>query len=114
MYKVNWKKLTDQITQISIDIYQMAYDIAIDKGIMIADTKFEFGTDENDDLFIMDEVLTPDSSRFWSKETYQVGISPNSYDKQFIRDWLESQSWNKRLLLQGFLKTSFKKPVKNI
>ena len=73
----------------------MAYDIAIEKGIMIADTKFEFGTDENDDLFIMDEVLTPDSSRFWSKETYQVGISPHSFDKQFIRDWLESQSWNK-------------------
>ena len=89
------KKLTDHITQISLDIYQMAYDIAIEKGIMIADTKFEFGTDENDDLFIMDEVLTPDSSRFWSKETYQVGIPPHSFDKQFIRDWLESQSWNK-------------------
>ena len=62
---------------------------------MIADTKFEFGTDCSGKLFIMDEVLTPDSSRFWSKDNYQVGTSPHSFDKQFIRDWLESQDWDK-------------------
>jgi len=87
--------LTDQISNISLEIYKVAYEAALEKGIMIADTKFEFGTDSSGKLFIMDEVLTPDSSRFWSKDNYQVGTSPHSFDKQFIRDWLESQDWDK-------------------
>ena len=93
--KLIGQDLTDQISKISLEIYKVAYDIALEKGIMIADTKFEFGTDSNGKLFIMDEVLTPDSSRFWSKDSYQVGTSPHSFDKQFIRDWLESQDWDK-------------------
>ena len=93
--KLIGQDLTDQISKISLEIYKVAYEIALEKGIMIADTKFEFGTDSNGKLFIMDEVLTPDSSRFWSKDSYQVGTSPHSFDKQFIRDWLESQDWNK-------------------
>ena len=87
--------LSDQISNISLEIYKVAYEAALEKGIMIADTKFEFGTDSSGKLFIMDEVLTPDSSRFWSKDNYQVGTSPHSFDKQFIRDWLESQDWDK-------------------
>ena len=93
--KLIGQDLTDQISKISLEIYKVAYEIALEKAIIIADTKFEFGTDSNGKLFIMDEVLTPDSSRFWSKDSYQVGTSPHSFDKQFIRDWLESQDWNK-------------------
>ena len=93
--KLIGQDLTDQISKISLEIYKLAYEIVLEKGIIIADTKFEFGTDSNGKLFIMDEVLTPDSSRFWSKDSYQVGTSPHSFDKQFIRDWLESQDWNK-------------------
>ena len=93
--KLIGQDLTDQISKISLEIYKLAYEIVLEKGIMIADTKFEFGTDSSGKLFIMDEVLTPDSSRFWSKDSYQVGTSPHSFDKQFIRDWLENQDWNK-------------------
>jgi len=93
--KLIGQDLTEQISKISLEIYKGAYEIALEKGIMIADTKFEFGTDSSGKLFIMDEVLTPDSSRFWSKDSYQVGTSPHSFDKQFIRDWLESQDWDK-------------------
>ena len=93
--KLIGQDLIDQISKISLEIYKVAYEIALEKGIIIADTKFEFGTDSNGKLFIMDEVLTPDSSRFWSKDSYQVGTSPHSFDKQFIRDWLESQDWDK-------------------
>jgi len=94
-FKLIGQDLTDQISKISLEIYKLAYEIALEKGIMIADTKFEFGKDSSGKLFIMDEVLTPDSSRFWSKDSYQVGTSPYSFDKQFIRDWLESQDWDK-------------------
>ena len=93
--KLIGQDLTEQISKISLEIYKVAYEIALEKGIMIADTKFEFGTDSSGKLFIMDEVLTPDSSRFWSKDSYQVGTSPHSFDKQFIRDWLENQDWDK-------------------
>ena len=93
--KLIGQDLTDQISKISLEIYKLAYEIVLEKGIIIADTKFEFGTDSSGKLFIMDEVLTPDSSRFWSKDSYQVGRSPHSFDKQFIRDWLENQDWNK-------------------
>jgi len=81
--------LAKRMRDISIALYQAASDIAIKKGIIIADTKFEFGLDADGTLTLMDEVLTPDSSRFWPAESYQEGINPPSYDKQFVRDWLE-------------------------
>ena len=89
------KELTNQLSLISLDLYKKAYKFAYNKGIIIADTKFEFGVDNLGVIHIMDEILTPDSSRFWPKESYQLGISPPSFDKQFVRDWLESISWNK-------------------
>ena len=81
--------LAKRMRDISIALYQAASEIAIKKGIIIADTKFEFGLDADGTLTLMDEVLTPDSSRFWPAESYQEGINPPSYDKQFVRDWLE-------------------------
>lgn len=89
------KDLANQVKEVSLKLYQMAAEHANNNGIIIADTKFEFGLDENDELVLMDEVLTPDSSRFWNKAKYQVGTSPESYDKQFIRDYLETLDWNK-------------------
>ena len=80
----------------SIEIYNFARDYALDRGIIIADTKFEFGLDDQGDLILMDEILTPDSSRFWDADLYKIGISPQSFDKQFLRDWLESIDWNKQ------------------
>ena len=92
--------LATRIRDISIQLYKAACEIAIKKGIIIADTKFEFGLDAQGTLTLMDEVLTPDSSRFWPAESYQEGINPPSYDKQFVRDWLEQvqingKPWNK-------------------
>ena len=81
--------LAARIRDYSLALYQAACDIAIQKGILIADTKFEFGLDQDGTLTLMDEVLTPDSSRFWPAESYQEGSNPPSYDKQFVRDWLE-------------------------
>jgi len=89
------KEFTNQLSLISLDLYKKAYKFAYNKGIIIADTKFEFGVDDLGVIHIMDEILTPDSSRFWPKESYQLGISPPSFDKQFVRDWLESINWNK-------------------
>ena len=83
-------ELATQIRDISIRIYLTAAEIALKKGIIIADTKFEFGLDQDGTLTLMDEVLTPDSSRFWPEESYQEGTNPPSYDKQFVRDWLEA------------------------
>ena len=80
----------------SIEIYNFARDYALDRGIIIADTKFEFGLDNRGDLILMDEILTPDSSRFWDADLYKIGTSPQSFDKQFLRDWLESIDWNKQ------------------
>ena len=88
--------LASQIKDVSLKIYQFAAEHALNCGIIIADTKFEFGLDENNRLTLMDEVLTPDSSRFWSAEDYQLGSSPKSYDKQIIRDYLETLDWNKK------------------
>ena len=88
-------ELAEQIRTVSIELYRKASDYAATRGIIIADTKFEFGLDADGRLRLMDEVLTPDSSRFWPADQYQVGISPPSYDKQFVRDWLETQPWNK-------------------
>ncbi len=80
----------------SLEIYQKAADYALTRGIIIADTKFEFGVDENDEIILIDEVLTPDSSRFWSAENYTPGKSQASFDKQFVRDYLETLDWNKQ------------------
>ncbi len=88
-------ELAAQIRDISLKLYREAADYAIERGIIIADTKFEFGTDANGTLTLIDEVLTPDSSRFWPVEEYQPGSSPVSFDKQFVRDYLESLDWNK-------------------
>jgi phosphoribosylaminoimidazole-succinocarboxamide synthase len=89
------KDMAAQVEKIAIQLYQEAPEYALTKGIIIADTKFEFGLDEHGTLHVMDEVLTPDSSRFWPAESYAVGKNPPSYDKQYVRDWLESIHWNK-------------------
>ena len=89
------ESIARQLRDLTISLYKKAADFAATKGIIIADTKFEFGLDENGQVCLMDEVLTPDSSRFWPTESYEVGMSPPSYDKQFIRDWLETQTWDK-------------------
>jgi phosphoribosylaminoimidazole-succinocarboxamide synthase len=84
-----------QIRETSIRLYRLAADYARERGIIIADTKFEFGVDENDELVLIDEILTPDSSRYWPADEYRVGISPPSFDKQFVRDYLETLDWDK-------------------
>ena len=89
------KDITSRIKKISIQLYQEAASFALTKGIIIADTKFEFGLDEQNHLVLIDEILTPDSSRFWPLDQYQEGASQPSFDKQFIRDWLEKSGWNK-------------------
>jgi len=86
---------TEQIRDKSIQLYQQAADYARERGIIIADTKFEFGVDDNDELVLIDEILTPDSSRYWPADEYRVGISPPSFDKQFVRDYLETLDWDK-------------------
>ena len=92
-------ELAAQIRDTSIRIYEAAAAIALEKGMIIADTKFEFGLDQDGTLVLMDEVLTPDSSRYWPVEGYdealRTGANPASYDKQFVRDWLETQAWDK-------------------
>jgi phosphoribosylaminoimidazole-succinocarboxamide synthase len=80
----------------AITLYAEAAQYARGRGIIIADTKFEFGTDAGGDLYLIDEALTPDSSRFWPADRYRVGSSPPSFDKQFVRDWLEAQRWSKK------------------
>ena len=80
----------------TIELYSEAAAYALTHGIIIADTKFEFGQDDSGKLYLIDEALTPDSSRFWPKSQYRIGISPPSFDKQFVRDWLETQKWNKQ------------------
>jgi phosphoribosylaminoimidazole-succinocarboxamide synthase len=90
------KDLAEQIRSVSIQLYQTAADYAATRGIIIADTKFEFGLDDQGKLHLMDEVLTADSSRFWPADSYAEGISPPSFDKQFVRDYLETlKDWNK-------------------
>ena len=89
------KDMASQVASVAIQIYTTAAEYALTKGIIIADTKFEFGLDNNGVLHVMDEVLTPDSSRFWPRNTYKIGSNPPSFDKQYVRDWLESIDWNK-------------------
>ncbi len=88
--------LARQVQTKAIELYKKAAAYAESRGIIICDTKFEFGTDENGTLILMDEVLTPDSSRFWPADQYEVGTNPPSFDKQFVRDWLEASGWNKQ------------------
>jgi len=88
-------ELAGKVRDISLTIYCQAADFARDRGIIIADTKFEFGLDENGGLYLIDEVLTPDSSRFWPADSYRPGISPPSFDKQYVRDYLETLDWDK-------------------
>lgn len=89
------KEMAERVAKVAIQLYTEAAEYALTRGIIIADTKFEFGLDEHGVLHVMDEVLTPDSSRFWPAESYQVGSNPPSFDKQYVRDWLESTGWNK-------------------
>ncbi len=87
--------LAEEVRRISLELYSKASEFALSKGIIIADTKFEFGTDEQGRLVLMDEILSPDSSRFWSLDKYQPGVNPPSFDKQFVRDYLETMNWDK-------------------
>ena len=89
------EELANRVRQIAIDIYNFGVNHAREKGIIIADTKFEFGLDSDGELYLIDEVLTPDSSRFWAIENYELGSSPPSFDKQYLRDYLETLDWDK-------------------
>jgi len=87
--------LAEQVRDATLRLYVFARDYAAQRGIILADTKFEFGTDADGRLYVMDEMLTPDSSRYWPADEYEVGTSPPSYDKQFVRDYLETLDWDK-------------------
>ena len=87
--------LAEKIRSITLQIYRFAYNYAAQRGIILADTKFEFGTDADNNLYVIDEMLTPDSSRYWPKDQYNININPPSYDKQFVRDYLDTLDWDK-------------------
>lgn len=93
--KLVGEKLAHRVRDVSVKIYERAAAYALERGIIIADTKFEFGLDDEGRLHLIDEVLTPDSSRFWPVDQYQVGTSPPSFDKQFVRDYLDTLDWDK-------------------
>ncbi|CTP89208.1 phosphoribosylaminoimidazolesuccinocarboxamide synthase [Xanthomonas graminis] len=95
MVKTVGAELAERVRDATLRIYRFAADFAAERGILLADTKFEFGTDADGRLYIMDEMLTPDSSRYWPADDYEVGSSPPSYDKQFVRDYLETLDWGK-------------------
>lgn len=88
-------ELAEKVARVSVQLYKEAAEYALTRGIIIADTKFEFGLDETGTLYLIDEVLTPDSSRFWPADQYQPGMNPPSFDKQYVRDWLEASGWDK-------------------
>ena len=94
--QVAGRDIARQVRDAAITIYTQAAEFAATRGIIIADTKFEFGTDAAGKVHLIDEILTPDSSRFWPVSQYRTGMSPPSFDKQFVRDWLEQQPWNKK------------------
>ncbi len=94
--KLVGKDIAESVRDISLQIYKEAAYYALGRGIIIADTKFEFGLDENDNIILIDEVLTPDSSRFWPQDSYTPGVNPKSFDKQYVRDYLETLDWNKQ------------------
>jgi phosphoribosylaminoimidazole-succinocarboxamide synthase len=93
--KLIGKDKAEKVRDISIRLYKEASEFAAKKGIIIADTKFEFGLDDRGNIVLIDEVLTADSSRFWPADSYKVGVSPPSFDKQYVRDYLETLDWNK-------------------
>ena len=95
MVKAVGPELAERVRDATLRIYAFAADYAAQRGILLADTKFEFGTDADGRLYVMDEMLTPDSSRYWPADQYEVGTSPPSYDKQFVRDHLETLDWDK-------------------
>ena len=95
MVKAVGPELAERVRDATLRIYAFAADYAAQRGILLADTKFEFGTDADGRLYVMDEMLTPDSSRYWPADEYEVGTSPPSYDKQFVRDYLETLDWGK-------------------
>ncbi len=95
MEKAVGKEIANIIKEKSILLYEHASSFCGDKGLILADTKFEFGLDDQGQVFLIDEILTPDSSRFWSRDTHKIGLPPLSYDKQYVRDWLDSQAWDK-------------------
>ena len=90
------KPLAARVRDTALRLYRLAAEHALERGIIIADTKFEFGTDAHGELVLIDEVITPDSSRFWPVASYRAGASPPSFDKQFVRDYLETLDWNKK------------------
>ena len=90
------KDIAESVRDISLQIYKEAAVYALGRGIIIADTKFEFGLDENENIILIDEALTPDSSRFWPRDSYTPGINPKSFDKQYVRDYLETLDWDKK------------------
>ena len=94
--KLLGRSLAEQVSAKAVELYNYAAEHALKRGIIIADTKFEFGVDKDNHLFLIDEALTPDSSRFWPADSYQPGISPPSFDKQYVRDYLETLDWNKK------------------
>ena len=96
LVKIIGKKRAEEISTASLALYDFASGYALERGIIIADTKFEFGIDTNGSLYLVDEALTPDSSRFWPVNSYQPGASPVSFDKQYVRDWLEQSQWDKK------------------
>jgi phosphoribosylaminoimidazole-succinocarboxamide synthase len=95
MVEITGRDVAQTLRQRSIDIYRKAAEFAWERGIIIADTKFEWGKLPSGELILIDEALTPDSSRFWPRDSYKVGANPPSYDKQFVRDWLETTDWDK-------------------
>jgi phosphoribosylaminoimidazole-succinocarboxamide synthase len=104
-------KLGEEVKDISLKLYEICYDYAYKRGLIIADVKFEFGLDEDNNLVLGDELFTPDSSRFWSLKDYKVGTSPKSYDKQFVRDWLQDNKKDGKMQFDKvpddvFIKTS--------
>ena len=113
MEKLIGRELASKVRDVSIRLYQEAAAYAAKRGIIIADTKFEFGLDDKGELVLIDEVLTADSSRFWPADSYRLGVSPPSFDKQYVRDYLETLHWNKtppapRLPAEVIRKTSEK------
>ena len=96
MKEIVGAETAEKVRDMAVTLYKAAAEYAASKGIIIADTKFEFGQDDDGKIYLIDEILTPDSSRFWPASSYQVGISPPSFDKQYVRDWLSSQPWDKK------------------
>lgn len=95
LVEIMGREKSEKVRELSLKLYTTAADFALERGIIIADTKFEFGEDENGVIYLIDEALTPDSSRFWPASSYKVGKNPPSFDKQYIRDYLESLDWDK-------------------